>query len=253
MKIALVLNTSWNIYNFRMNFVKILIDKGFEVHTIAPHDTYTHYLEEIGCIHHDVKMDSRGVNPVKDTALFFELLGKYKRIKPDLILHYTIKPNIYGTLAASMKISGVHAFAISIPLPAPVSDAVRRITHRDHYMVEIRTDDGLTGTGFTLGYDASLAMVSMTDSIFRPILAGADPLCSEALWSEMYRQSIQAGRRGADVRADTAVEAAVLTREAFYALERERPALAIALLRNLLATAARTAVRLTAEVAALEA
>lgn len=64
---------------------------------------------------------------------------------------------------------------------------------------------------------------------------------------------LEAGRRGADVRADTEVEAAVLTREAFQALERERPTLAIGLLRNLLATAARTAVRLTAEVAALEA
>jgi glycosyltransferase involved in cell wall biosynthesis len=102
MKIAIVLNTSWNIYNFRMNFVKTLLDKGFEIHTIAPHDSYTHYLEELGCIHHDIKMDSRGVNPVKDTALFFELLSTYKRVKPDLILHYTIKPNVYGTLAASL-------------------------------------------------------------------------------------------------------------------------------------------------------
>ncbi|MCU0367590.1 MAG: glycosyltransferase family 4 protein [Cyclobacteriaceae bacterium] len=102
MKIALVLNTSWNIYNFRMNFVKILIERGYEVHTIAPHDTYTKFLEEAGCIHHDIKMDSRGVNPIKDTALFFELLSTYKRVKPDLILHYTIKPNVYGTLAASL-------------------------------------------------------------------------------------------------------------------------------------------------------
>jgi glycosyltransferase involved in cell wall biosynthesis len=102
MKIAIVLNTSWNIYNFRMNFVKTLLDKGFEIHTIAPHDSYTHYLEEVGCMHHDIKMDSRGVNPVKDTALFFELLSIYKKLKPDLILHYTIKPNVYGTLAASL-------------------------------------------------------------------------------------------------------------------------------------------------------
>ncbi len=85
-----------------MNFVKILIERGYEVHTIAPHDTYTKFLEEAGCIHHDIKMDSRGVNPIKDTALFFELLSTYKRVKPDLILHYTIKPNVYGTLAASL-------------------------------------------------------------------------------------------------------------------------------------------------------
>lgn len=102
MKLAIVLNTSWNIYNFRMNFVKTLLGKGYEVHTIAPHDPYTKFLEEVGCIHHDVTMDSRGVNPIKDTALFFELLGIYRKVKPDVILHFTIKPNVYGTLAASL-------------------------------------------------------------------------------------------------------------------------------------------------------
>lgn len=92
-----------------MNFVKTLLEKGFEIHTIAPHDSYTHYLEEAGCIHHDIKMDSRGVNPLKDTALFFELLSTYKKVKPDLILHYTIKPNVYGTLAASfLKIPSIN-------------------------------------------------------------------------------------------------------------------------------------------------
>jgi len=102
MKVAIVLNTSWNIFNFRMNFVKALLNKGYEVHTIAPHDNYTHFLEAAGCIHHDVKMDSRGANPLKDIALTFELWGIYRRLRPDIILHYTIKPNVYGTLAASM-------------------------------------------------------------------------------------------------------------------------------------------------------
>lgn len=102
MKVAIVLNTSWNIYNFRMNFVKALLASGYEVHTIAPHDQYTHYLEEAGCIHHDVYMDSRGANPIKDTALTFELWNIYRKLRPDIILHYTIKPNVYGTLAAAM-------------------------------------------------------------------------------------------------------------------------------------------------------
>jgi len=102
MRVAIVLNTSWNIYNFRMNFVKTLLQKGYEVHTIAPHDPYTQFLEQAGCMHHDVTMDSRGVNPIKDTALFFELFGIYRKLKPDVILHFTIKPNVYGTLAASI-------------------------------------------------------------------------------------------------------------------------------------------------------
>lgn len=102
MRIAIVLNTSWNIYNFRMNFVRALQQEGHEVHTIAPVDSYTHYLEEEGCIHHRVRMDSRGANVIKDSALIFELFMIYKKVRPDIVLHYTIKPNVYGTLAASM-------------------------------------------------------------------------------------------------------------------------------------------------------
>lgn len=108
-----------------------------------------------------------------------------------------------------MKISKVEALAISIPLRAAVSDAVRRITHRDHLIVRIRTEDGLEGTGFTLGYDGSKAMVSLVDTIFRPILEGEDAFEAEHLWAEMYRQSIQAGRRGAALRAISAIDIAL--------------------------------------------
>lgn len=101
MKVAIVLNTSWNIYNFRMNFVRTLLEKGYEVHTIAPVDSYTARLVDAGCHHHPVRMDSRGINPIKDFALILELRGIYKRVRPDIILHYTIKPNIYGAVAAA--------------------------------------------------------------------------------------------------------------------------------------------------------
>jgi len=102
MRVAIVLNTSWNIYNFRMNFVKTLLSQGHEVHTIAPVDDYTHHLVDAGCHHHNVRMDSRGANLIKDVALVAELGFLYSRIKPDVILHFTIKPNVYGTLAAAL-------------------------------------------------------------------------------------------------------------------------------------------------------
>ncbi|MGE0771514.1 MAG: glycosyltransferase family 4 protein [Cyclobacteriaceae bacterium] len=102
MRIAIVLNTSWNIYNFRMNFIRALQKEGHEIHTVAPADDYTHFLMEAGCIHHKVRMDSRGANPVKDSALIVELWSIYRKMKPDIILHYTVKPNVYGTIAASM-------------------------------------------------------------------------------------------------------------------------------------------------------
>jgi glycosyltransferase involved in cell wall biosynthesis len=84
-----------------MNFIRKLQAEGHEVHTVAPVDRYMPFLVESGCIHHNVKMDSRGINPIKDTALMIELWSIYRKIKPDVILHYTIKPNVYGTLAAA--------------------------------------------------------------------------------------------------------------------------------------------------------
>ena len=102
MKIAVVLNTSWNIYNFRKGLINSLMDKGNQVITIAPKDKYTYKLMDIGCRHIPVKMDSRGASPIKDFLLILELYWIYKKVRPDVILHYTIKPNIYGTIAASL-------------------------------------------------------------------------------------------------------------------------------------------------------
>jgi len=102
MKIAVVLNTSWNIYNFRKGLISSLLDKGNQVITIAPKDKFTYKLMDMGCKHIPVKMDSRGASPFKDFLLILELYWIYKKVRPDVILHYTIKPNIYGTIAASL-------------------------------------------------------------------------------------------------------------------------------------------------------
>ena len=101
MKIAITLNTSWNIYNFRRSLISAFLEKGHEVVAIAPKDDFTNRLIQMGCSFENVTMDSRGANPLKDMGLTLELYNIYKRIKPDIILHYTIKPNIYGTLAAT--------------------------------------------------------------------------------------------------------------------------------------------------------
>lgn len=102
MRIAIVLNTSWNIYNFRMGLINALQSLGHEVIAIAPKDEFSAKLTDSGCDFVPVRMDSRGINPIKDAALLWELITIYKKVKPDVILHYTIKPNIYGTIASRM-------------------------------------------------------------------------------------------------------------------------------------------------------
>jgi len=106
MRVAIVINTSWNIWNFRAGLVRALQAAGHEVLAIAPPDDYSARLEtELGCRFVPVLMENKGTNPAQDAQLTRRFYKIYKREKPDVVLHYTIKPNIYGTLAA--RLAGV--------------------------------------------------------------------------------------------------------------------------------------------------
>lgn len=105
MKVAITLNTSWNIYNFRMGLVRRLIAEGNTVLAVAPYDAYSKKIENEGCDFVPIEMDNTGSNPFKDFSLLQRLKKIYRQHRPDIILNFTVKPNIYGTLAAhSLKI-----------------------------------------------------------------------------------------------------------------------------------------------------
>jgi len=100
-KIAIVSNTSWSLFNFRFNLARAIKKARYEVVLIAPYDEYSDRLSE-EFEYHDIYMNNKGTNPkedIKTTIVFYKL---YKDIKPDVVLHYTIKPNIYGTIACSL-------------------------------------------------------------------------------------------------------------------------------------------------------
>lgn len=101
MRIAIVINTSWNIYNFRLSLIQALLTEGHEVIAIATPDAYAQRLIAAGCKFVPVTME-KGTNPFKDLWLIGRLYQAYKQVKPDVLLHYTIKPNIYGAIAARM-------------------------------------------------------------------------------------------------------------------------------------------------------
>lgn len=111
-KIAILLNTSWYIYNFRKNLIKALIEREYQIHAIAPIDDYSEKLKELGCEYHNIEMDSKSKNPVKDIQLLSRISKKLAEIKPDVLLNFTIKPNVYGSLAANrLKIPCVNNVA----------------------------------------------------------------------------------------------------------------------------------------------
>jgi glycosyltransferase involved in cell wall biosynthesis len=104
-KIVIVANTTWNIYNFRLPLLQLLEKRGFQIVVIAPFDEHIIYLNDLNngshlAIH---KLKRKSMNPFQDLLFFAELSRLYWREKPDLIIHYTIKPNIYGNFAAFLQ------------------------------------------------------------------------------------------------------------------------------------------------------
>ena len=100
--IAIVINTSWNIYNFRLGLLKALQANGYKIIVIAPHDKYSQEFISLGFEYYPLTINSKGTHPVEDLKLTYSFYKLYKQIQPDVILHYTIKPNIYGTFAAAL-------------------------------------------------------------------------------------------------------------------------------------------------------
>jgi glycosyltransferase involved in cell wall biosynthesis len=99
MKIAFVANTSWNIYNFRAGLLHYFLDKGHEIFVLAPKDNHTEQLKEWKINYIEITLENKGKNPLSDIKFLQQLQKIYKKINPDVVLHFTIKPNIYGTLA----------------------------------------------------------------------------------------------------------------------------------------------------------
>ena len=100
LKIFFTANVLWDIYIFRYGVIKALIEDGHEIVVVAPNDSRIDFPKELGIRHIPIKLSLRGVNPIKDFQLYLQLFNIYKKETPDIIFHYTIKPNIYGTLAA---------------------------------------------------------------------------------------------------------------------------------------------------------
>ena len=98
--IAISANTAWFVHNFRGGLIRSLVLAGYRVVVLAPEDAYFEQLRALGCEVLDMPMDNKGTNPLHDVGLFLRFLNQYRRLKPVAVLHFTIKPAIYGSFAA---------------------------------------------------------------------------------------------------------------------------------------------------------
>lgn len=104
-KIILNANNGFVLYNFRFNLMKALEKKGFKVICMAGVDSSVEDIKKNNWEFINSNLDRRGTNILNDLKLFLFYLKTFRKEKPEYILNFTIKPNIYGTLAA--KLAGV--------------------------------------------------------------------------------------------------------------------------------------------------
>ena len=93
-------NSSWNIVNFRGALIQSLRHKGYEVLAAAPRDGHSARLASFGASFIEVKMNSAGSSVGEDLRLLWEYIKLFRRLKPSVYLGFTVKPNIYGSMAA---------------------------------------------------------------------------------------------------------------------------------------------------------
>lgn len=99
-RLVLSINSAWNIANFRGGLIKGLQADGWEVVAMAPRDEHVARVEALGCRFVEIPMDSGGTHPGRDLRLYRRYKALLAIERPAAFLGYTIKPNVFGSLAA---------------------------------------------------------------------------------------------------------------------------------------------------------
>lgn len=110
MKILILANNDAGLFQFRKELIAELLKENSVIISL-PDGEFISPLCEIGCKFIDTPIDRRGMNPFTDVRLFFQYRKILRQERPDLVITYTIKPNVYGGIACRM--SGV-SYAVNI-------------------------------------------------------------------------------------------------------------------------------------------
>lgn len=99
--VALLTNNDDDIYCFRKELIEALIAHGYEVLISCPYGEKFELMEGIEYLYDNPSIDRRGTNVIEDSKLLVHYRKLFARYNPDIILTYTAKPNVYGSIAAN--------------------------------------------------------------------------------------------------------------------------------------------------------
>jgi glycosyltransferase involved in cell wall biosynthesis len=134
-KVVIAANSAWNVVNFRAGLIRGLRVAGYDPVVIAPDDEASgQRMAALDVEHNPIRIARSGMNPFADLRLLREFRSVLQRVKPAAFLGFTIKPNIYGSMAASRlgipalpNVSGLGTVFIR---PGPLQALVTRLYRR---------------------------------------------------------------------------------------------------------------------------
>ena len=124
-KKVLVLSNSFSgLYSFRKEVLQAYIDKNCEVYISCPigsNKQESDWFGQIGCSIIDIRFNRQGTNPIADFKLMLAYWKLLKTIKPDVVLSYTIKPNLYGGMACALcgvpQLANITGLGVAVEYP----------------------------------------------------------------------------------------------------------------------------------------
>ncbi|EET85920.1 glycosyl transferase group 1 [Clostridium carboxidivorans P7] len=141
-RILILSNHFITLYNFRKELVEKLIEEGNEVFISIPKDKENSFFSDMGCKIIEIPVDRKGVNPVRDIGLALNYIKIMKKLKPDIIFSYTIKPNVYGCIASNFtknrqvsNITGTGATFLKKNFVSMVAKALYKLSLKKSYKV----------------------------------------------------------------------------------------------------------------------
>ncbi len=103
--VVITTNSGERLVRFRAPIVRALVKRGVRVYAVAPPGDFAGEIEALGAEFVTWRLSRGGVNPFAEAASLASLAGIYRRLRPDIAQHFTIKPNVYGAIAS--RLAGV--------------------------------------------------------------------------------------------------------------------------------------------------
>ena len=101
MRIVILYNTSWYVFLMRRNLITSLIEAGHSVAVLAPPDAYTERVKRLGVTYIPLSLNPTGTTPTQELVTLIQIYQALHEIRPDAVLSYTIKCNLYAGLCRS--------------------------------------------------------------------------------------------------------------------------------------------------------